>query len=151
MKAIKKILIVLVAFISLDLIVAVCLYTSFFGPSITIDYSKDSYIYVYGGDFVDPHSSCIYYDKIINYEIKDTIYNNTVRSAERTFNNYEIGIFENDVYGKYYSYVSRASKKSVVITDNENNKYVIGSRNTEDTLTLITNIINNTNLNVSYN
>ena len=154
MKGLKKIIVGFLIFFVVELGIAYCVCISIFSPTIKVDY-YDTYFSVIGGGGLFNQLGCnINYSNIISYEIHDTIYGNKATNVEKTYKNYEVGGFYNDTYGDYHSYVSRASKKSVIINytlREETIKCVIGLRKTEDVLDIVDHIVDNTNLNVTYN
>lgn len=153
MKAAKKIIVGLVIFFVSSFTIAICLYTAYFGPKIEIKY-YDTYFDVDGGAGFFSLGNRITYSNITNFEIHDTIYGNKETAVEDTYTNYEVGGYYNDTYGDYTSFVSKASKKSVLIDYTYKDKpirCVIGLRKTDDVLNLIDHIVDNTNLTLSYN
>lgn len=77
----------------------------------------------------------IKYDDIESIEYKETIYDNEFID-EIKYSDSEVGIFYNDIYGRYESYVSKKSKHSVVILLKKSVYVVIGLENDKDTLSL---------------
>lgn len=75
------------------------------------------------------------YDDIESIEYKETIYDNEFID-EIKYSDSEVGIFYNDIYGRYESYVSKKSKHSVVILLKKNVYVVIGLEKDKDTLSL---------------
>lgn len=52
---------------------------------------------------------------IAGIELKETKYGNTQLDGIK-WNNCEIGIFENDIQGRYYSFVEKKSSNSLILT-----------------------------------
>ena len=75
------------------------------------------------------------YDDIESIEYKETIYDNEFID-EIKYSDSEVGIYYNDIYGRYESYVSKKSKHSVVILLKKNVYVVIGHEKDNDTSSL---------------
>lgn len=75
------------------------------------------------------------YDDIESIEYKETIYDNEFID-EIKYSDSEVGIYYNNIYGRYESYVSKKTKHSVVILLKKNAHVVIGLANDKDTLSL---------------
>ncbi len=93
---------------------------------ISITYNSDN-IYI----AADYYSNKIDHDKINSFELKDSIiYDNLLLDGKR-YDNSEIGIFENDEFGEYISYLEKDSTKCIIIYIEENIPVVIGLTNTD--------------------
>lgn len=134
----KKIIIILssclasaVLFIMGILIYIYCLF-----PPRKIEASlTDMALEVEDNDYIDGFIYVYKYEDIESVEYKATIYNNEV-IHDFNFPDSEVGIYYNDIYGRYESYVSKKSKHSVVILLKKNTYVVIGLEKDKDTLSL---------------
>ena len=86
-------------------------------------------------DYIDGFIHIYKYEDIESVKYKDTIYNNEV-IHNVIFPDSDVGIYHNDIYGRYESYVSKKTKHSVVILLKKNVYVVIGLEKDKNTLSL---------------
>lgn len=86
-------------------------------------------------DYIDGFIYAYKYEDIESVKYKDTIYNNEV-IHNVIFPDSDVGIYYNDIYGRYESYVSKKTKHSVVILLKKNVYVVIGLEKDKNTLSL---------------
>lgn len=130
----KKIIIILSSCLAIAVlcIVGILIYIHCLFPPRKIEASlTDTELVVTNDYFLSRYK----YDDIESIEYKETIYDNEFID-EIKYSDSEVGIYYNDIYGRYESYVSKKSKHSVVILLKKNTYVVIGLEKDKDTLSL---------------